>query len=101
MKTIPDEEIGDFFEAPEDEKPETRKKAAVKAAAKKVARKMRKRSGKPKTKVVVVNIKMDLETHETLVKKAKRNARGNLSAWLRHSGMRYVPKPGERVKKVA
>lgn len=44
-----------------------------------------------KTKLEVVNIKMQLPERTTLEAKAKRYAGGNLSAWLRLAGLKYIP----------
>lgn len=44
-----------------------------------------------KTKLAVVNIKMQFKERDLLMKRAKRHAKGNLSLWLRTSGLKYVP----------
>ena len=44
-----------------------------------------------KTKLEVVNIKMQLPERKALEAKAKRFAAGNLSAWLRLAGLKYIP----------
>lgn len=88
MKTIKEDEIGDFFEPLPEE---------IQKRVRRTVKKYNKKTRVAKA-VVVVNIKMDAETHELLMKKAKRNADGNLSAWLRYAGSKYVPKPDEKVK---
>lgn len=45
-----------------------------------------------KTKLEVVNIKMQLKERKALQAKADRTHDGNLSALLREAGLRYVPK---------
>lgn len=49
------------------------------------------------SKLRVVNVKMSEADRKSLIAHAKRFAEGNLSAWLRHAGRRYVPKKGEKI----
>jgi hypothetical protein len=46
---------------------------------------------KKKDELVVVNIKMTEEQRDKLILIACKYTRGNLSAWLRHAGLRYTP----------
>lgn len=64
-------------------------------------------SAKPKvkavakvTKPVLVPIKIPVTQLRALKAHAKKHAEGNLSAWLRHAGLRYRPKRGEVVQTV-
>ena len=72
-------------------KKQTKKKVAStkKSAAK---RKAVKATG---SKLKIVNIKVGGKDRSGLSAKAKAYAKGNLSAWLRYAGLRYVPKKGE------
>lgn len=70
-----------------------------KLAKKSRARKPKKKPAKVyKSDLVMVMIKMSPADKAALVRKAKRIADGNLSALLRYSGLKYVPKPGEKVR---
>lgn len=56
---------------------------------------------KPKsTKPILVPIKIPPPQLKALKVQAKKYAEGNLSAWLRHAGLRYRPKRGEKVETV-
>jgi hypothetical protein len=48
-----------------------------------------------KSDMISINIKMTREELDALKLKARRPAHGNLSAWLRHAGLRYKMKEGE------
>ena len=48
-------------------------------------------------KLKLRNVKLSPRDERLLQAKAKKHADGNLSAWLRHAGMRYTPKKSERV----
>lgn len=52
---------------------------------------------KKQNKTTTINIKLPEELKECLQKFADRYADGNISAWLRYSGMNYVPQKGERI----
>jgi len=52
---------------------------------------------KTKSKLKIKNFKAEDEAIEMLMKKARRYANGNLSAWIRHAGTKYVPKKGEKI----
>lgn len=45
----------------------------------------------------VVNVKMSATDRKRLQANAKKHAKGNLSAWLRHAGKVYTPKKGEKI----
>lgn len=49
-------------------------------------------------KVERVNLKLKKEDLIQLKKKAKRHTEGNLSEWMRLSGLKYVPKTGKSKK---
>lgn len=51
----------------------------------------------PVSKLRVVNVKMSRADRKRLTTLARKYAKGNLSAWVRHAGSRYVPKRGEKV----
>ena len=53
---------------------------------------VKKRKNYP-TKLERINVKLKKDVLATLQKKADRYAEGNLSAWLRVAGLKYVPKP--------
>ncbi len=55
---------------------------------------------KTTSKLMLVALKMLPSEHEALKKRALWHAQGNLSAWLRHAGLRYKPSRGERVATV-
>ena len=66
---------------------------------------MTKRKAKSKPKrlskpPVLIAIKIPLDELLDLKGCAKHYAQGNLSAWLRHAGLRYRPKRGEVIKTV-
>jgi len=50
------------------------------------------------SKLGAVNVKMTSADRKRLTANARRYAKGNLSAWIRHSGQRYTPKAGEKIK---
>jgi hypothetical protein len=52
---------------------------------------------KKRSKLVVVNVKMSVADRMSLKASAKRHAKGNLSAWVRHAGRKYTPKKGEKI----
>lgn len=49
------------------------------------------------SKLSVVNVKISKKDRAALVANAKRFAKGNLSAWIRHAGRVYTPKKGEKI----
>jgi hypothetical protein len=49
--------------------------------------------------LTMVGIKVGDEDREAIVRKAKRHAEGNVSAWIRHSAKAYIPKKNERIPK--
>lgn len=61
---------------------------------------MTKRKTKTKSQLVLVPIKIHPKEIRAMKLNAKKFAQGNLSAWLRHSGLRYRPKRGEVVDTV-
>lgn len=68
----------------------------------------KKRASKPKqkkkvvliAKAILVPIRIPKVQLMKLKAQAKKHAQGNLSAWLRHAGLRYIPKRGEVVETV-
>lgn len=54
-----------------------------------------KAKGKAKEKLIVVSLKMKPSELKALKGQAKKFAKGNLSAWFRFAGLRYIPKNGE------
>lgn len=44
-----------------------------------------------------VTFKVEGSAHKKLMAKARRHAKGNLSAWLRHTGVNYRMRKGEKV----
>lgn len=48
-------------------------------------------------KLDVINLKLSAATLKHLKLKAKQFAEGNLSAFLRHAALRYIPKKGEAI----
>lgn len=70
-----------------------KKAASKKATAKTANRKVQKRSAsKKKTKgPELVNFKVERPIHLALTARAKKFAKGNLSAWLRHAGTMHTP----------
>lgn len=56
---------------------------------------------KQKTTFKRVNLKMSIAAHARIMRNAKLHTRGNVSAWMTHSGQKYVPKSGERIQKIA
>lgn len=48
-----------------------------------------------KEKLIPINVKTPERILSKLRAKARRHAQGDLSAWLRHSGLNYIPKKGE------
>jgi hypothetical protein len=65
-----------------------------KVAAKKKPAKAAKKSG---SQLKIVNMKVGSKDRAALNAMAKKHAKGNLSAWLRHAGLKYVPKKGEKI----
>lgn len=65
-----------------------------KVAAKKKPAKAAKKSG---SQLKIVNLKVGSKDRAALNAMAKKYAKGNLSAWLRHAGLRYVPKKAEKI----
>lgn len=61
-------------------------------------KKASKKSSVPKKKVVSVTVKMLVEDKDAVWSKALKFARGNFSAWVRHSAKSYQPREGERIK---
>lgn len=74
-------------------------KLKKKAPAKKAKRAAKKAiSAKPKSeKLIIMNIKLTSKDRAALLKRAKLHAKSNFSAWVRHAGLKYVPKKGEVV----
>jgi hypothetical protein len=52
---------------------------------------------KTKRAFEIVSLKLNPADAKRLRGKAKRFADSNLSAWLRHSSLRYVPRKGEKI----
>lgn len=50
-----------------------------------------------KDALTLMNLKVNEEDRKTLDARAKKFAKGNLSAWLRHAGKYYVPKKSELI----
>lgn len=50
------------------------------------------------TKLIPLTIKITREDQKALIKRAKKFADGNVSALLRHAGLKYVPKDGRPLK---
>lgn len=48
-------------------------------------------------RLIPINIKLTPKEHALLMKRANWWAMGNLSAWLRYAGLKYLPKKGENV----
>lgn len=73
---------------------------------KKAAKPAPKKSKKPKTavkktKLIMVSLKLSPSELKALKLRAKWHAKGNFSAWIRHAGIRYRPKSGEKILGVA
>lgn len=62
-------------------------------------KKMKKKATKQikKSKLKIVNLKVGSKDRKALMLKAKKYAGGNLSAWFRHTGLKYIPKKNEKV----
>lgn len=43
-------------------------------------------------KMTLLNLKVTAEERKALVQNAKKFAKGNLSLWLRYSGLNHVPR---------
>lgn len=67
------------------------KKSAKKKVVKKAAKKAVKKAVKTSKARHLVNFKIDNAEQKLLMQRAKKYAKGNLSAWLRHAGSKYVP----------
>lgn len=67
-----------------------------KASKKKKSKQPKQKGAKP----ILVPIKIPPTQLRALKLQAKKYADGNLSAWLRHAGLRYRPKRGEVVETV-
>lgn len=50
-----------------------------------------------KQKLKIIPVKTNNPDRAALAKKAKDHAGGNVSAWLRHAGLKYIPQPGEAI----
>jgi hypothetical protein len=64
--------------------------------------KKQKAKRKPKQRealLIPIHIKLTKSERVALQKRANWFALGNLSAWLRYTGLRYVPKRGENVSR--
>lgn len=48
-------------------------------------------------RLIPVHIKLTPKEHALLMKRANWFSMGNLSAWLRYTGLKYNPKRGENV----
>lgn len=48
-------------------------------------------------KLIPVHIKLTQREYDALIKRANWFCMGNISAWLRYSGLKYLPKKGENV----
>lgn len=58
----------------------------------------RKKKAAKKPRMGVVNVKLTRATRKQLEERAKKFADGNLSAYLRYTGLRYTPVKGEKFK---
>ncbi len=65
---------------------------------KKVKKKTAKPKKKPTGRLKIVNLRMNDKDRAMLLKRAKQFAKGNLSAWVRHAGLKYVPKKDELIQ---
>ena len=70
-------------------------KAKTKKKAVSAKTKTPKKVVKTGSELKIVNIKVGSKDRKNLNAKAGAYAKGNLSAWLRYAGLRYVPKKGE------
>lgn len=70
-------------------------KAKTKKKAASAKTKAPKKVVKTGSELKIVNIKVGSKDRKDLNAKAGAYAKGNLSAWLRYAGLRYVPKKGE------
>jgi len=52
-----------------------------------------------KTYVDTVHVKLTPADRKAIRANAKLFAKGNISAWMRHAAMRYIPKRGEHIEK--
>ncbi len=69
----------------------------MKKKTKAVRRKKKLAPGSGPEKLIVVSLKMTSRDLRNLKLAAKRFAKGNLSAWFRYTGLKYVPKKGESI----
>lgn len=80
---------------------ESKTKKTLKAAPKKAkapkARSKKKKAPARKKTLDVINVKMSKATRSALKSRAKKFAKGNLSAFLRHAGLKYTPRKGEKI----
>lgn len=56
---------------------------------------LKERHSKDHNQLPMLTVKVHDETKAILEAKASLHAQDNVSAWLRHAGKNYVPKPGE------
>lgn len=53
-----------------------------------------------KQKLIPVHVKLTQSEYDALIKRANWWCMGNLSAWFRYTGLRYVPKKTENVSQI-
>ncbi len=70
-----------------------------KPSAKKKAKPVKKAASK--SKLVVISFKVPSDVFKVLSARARKYTKGNISAWLRHTGPRYILKKGEVVQQIA
>ncbi len=56
-----------------------------------------KKKTKARKRLAVINVKLSRETLRFLRSRARKYAKGNLSAFLRQCGLKYTPKKGEKI----
>ena len=56
-----------------------------------------KASRKNESRLIPIHIKLTPKEHALLMKRANWWCMGNLSAWFRYTGLKYVPKKDENV----
>lgn len=88
---------------PKKAKPRPAKKSVKKAskpakkAVKKAAKKSKKKAVKTSKARHLVNFKIDNAEQKVLMQRAKKFAKGNLSAWLRYAGSKFVPPKNAKI----
>ena len=68
----------------------------AKKKVKKAVKKAKLKAKKPK-RLPLINLKISSRDRKLVLANAKKYAGGNYSAWLRHAGIHYRPKKGEKV----